>query len=146
MAHERKVPLSDFIQSTAPAGKKSKLLDYWDEIQAARAQGYTYAQICAWLAQNGVVITIQGIAKFIKTQTQKEEERRGRAGSRKQDDKDISRPHTGSKLPATAIGSNSLSGPKVSPTEKRARRDRTAALFIRDDKNSVLENIKDTKE
>jgi hypothetical protein len=146
MAQEHKVPWNDFRQSHTPAAQRSKLLGYWDAIKAARAEGFTYQQICDWLKLNDVEMTYTGLAKFVKVQTEREERRGKRATPPIQDETDISHHQTGSKLPATSIGPPPISGPKASPTEKKAQRDRTAALFIRDDKNSVLENLKDTQE
>jgi hypothetical protein len=71
MTSERKYPLDEFFRSTTPAGKGSKLIDFWTEIEAARAKKYTLAQICEWLARNDVSVTIQGLSKFIKTQEAK---------------------------------------------------------------------------
>lgn len=71
MASERKYPLDEFFRSTAPAGKGSKLIDFWSEIEAARAKKYTLLQICEWLARNDVFVTIQGLSKFIKNQEAK---------------------------------------------------------------------------
>jgi len=68
MTSERKYPLDDFFRSTTPAGKGSKLIDFWTEIQTARAKKYTLSQICEWLARNDVPVTIQGLSKFIRTQ------------------------------------------------------------------------------
>lgn len=71
MTSERKYPLDEFFRSTTPAGKGSKLIDFWTEIEAARVKKYTLAQICEWLARNDVSVTIQGLSKFIKTQEAK---------------------------------------------------------------------------
>lgn len=71
MTSERKYPLDEFFRSTTPAGKGSKLIDFWTEIETARAKKYTLAQICEWLARNDVLVTIQGLSKFIKTQEAK---------------------------------------------------------------------------
>lgn len=71
MTSERKYPLEEFFRSTIPAGKGSKLIDFWAEIESARAKKYTLAQICEWLAHNDISVTIQGLSKFIKTQEAK---------------------------------------------------------------------------
>ncbi|MGR0113227.1 hypothetical protein [Ralstonia pseudosolanacearum] len=68
MASERKYPLDEFFRSTVPAGTGSKLIDFWPDIEAARAKKYTLSQICEWLARNDISVTIQGLSKFIRTQ------------------------------------------------------------------------------
>ncbi|WP_162897807.1 hypothetical protein [Ralstonia solanacearum] len=71
MASERKYPLDEFFRSTAPAGKGSKLIDFFPEIETARAKKYTLSQICEWLARNDISVTIQGLSKFIRAQEAK---------------------------------------------------------------------------
>ena len=57
-----------------PAGRRSKLIGYRNDILLARHNGYTLCQICKWLEFNGVSITIKGLSKFIVAQAAQKKE------------------------------------------------------------------------
>lgn len=78
MTNKRKFSLDEFMKSTEPAGRESRLLEFWDEIKLARRKKYSLSQICQWLEKNDHFVTVQGLSKFIKTQEEKES---GNAGS-----------------------------------------------------------------
>jgi len=59
------------MKANQPAGRRSKLIGYRDDILLARLNGYTLSQICKWLESNGVSITIKGLSKFIVAQAAK---------------------------------------------------------------------------
>lgn len=130
MSRERMLPLDDFIRSTEPDYKESRLLPFWEEIRTARARKYTLAQIRQWLNQNGIDISIQGLSRFIIVQTAREQNLK----------------------PAEAIEPRRLQSSGTSPTsaditapagKRKDHREQTAAKFIRDDANSVLNILKD---
>jgi hypothetical protein len=130
MSRERMLPLDDFIRSTEPAYKESRLLPFWEEIRTARARKYTLAQIRQWLNQNGVDISIQGLSRFIIVQTARDSGLQ-QAEAIEACGAEASRP----KPPSEKISA---------PAGKRKdRREQTAAQFIRDDANSVLNILKD---
>lgn len=126
----RTLPLDDFISATAPAYKESRLLPYWEEIRVARSRRYTLAQIREWLSQNGIDISIQGISRFIIVQTARD---RGpnSVGSNK-------------TLQVERSNSHPVGGGAAIPMGKRKdEREETAARFIREDSNTVLNILKD---
>ena len=127
---ERTLPLDDFIKATAPAYKESRLLPYWEEIRMARSRRYTLAQIREWLSQNGIDISIQGISRFIIVQTARDRGP-GSVGSTE-------------TLQTESAKSNSVVGVVAGSMGKRKdQREQTAARFIREDSNTVLNILKD---
>jgi hypothetical protein len=124
MSRERLLPLDDFLRSTEPAYKESRLLPFWEEIRTARSRKYTLAQIRQWLAHNGVDITIQGLSRFIIVQTTRD-------GHRYSSDAEGPKP----------TPNNSAS--PVNPNKRKDQREQTAAQFIREDTNSVLNIIEE---
>ncbi len=130
MSHERILPLDDFIRSTEPAYKESRLLPFWEEICTARARKYTLAQIREWLSQNGVDISIQGLSRFIIVQTARD------SGRQPTEAIEACR----AEAPRPKPSSENISAPAG---KRKDRREQTAAQFIRDDTNSVLNILKD---
>jgi DNA-binding transcriptional MerR regulator len=130
MSRERMLPLDDFIRSTEPAYKESRLLPFWEEIRIARARKYTLAQIRQWLNQNGIDISIQGLSRFIIVQTARDN------GLHPAEAIEAWRPEVSRPKPT----SENISAPAA---QRRDRREQTAAQFIRDDANSVLNILKD---
>ena len=125
MTDEPKYPLSDFMDSTRPAQRQSKLLGYREDIRIARANKYTLAQICQWLKKNGVEVSIKGLSKFIKTQERRELAKKSVAAS-----------VTRETPPASNTG-KSHATPKLGA--RRGLHEPTAAEFIKTDNNSVLD-------
>jgi len=58
--------INDFLSTTAPAGKRSVLEPFLEEIQMLRKRNYTLDQIRQYLAANDVEVSIPAISKFIK--------------------------------------------------------------------------------
>ena len=58
--------INEFLNATAPAGKRSVLDPFLEEIQILRKRNYTLDQIRQYLAANLVKISIPAISKFIK--------------------------------------------------------------------------------
>lgn len=58
--------LDDFMKTVAPARPQSRLLPHRDAIQKLRSAGYTLEQICSFLEQNGVSVTLSTLSKFLK--------------------------------------------------------------------------------
>ena len=62
---------SEFLKKITPAGKRSRLAPYWEDIQKLRLSGCTLEQVCEFLAANGVQMSIAGLSKYIKRREEK---------------------------------------------------------------------------
>ncbi len=62
----------EFLKRVTPAAKHSRLAPYWSQIKELRLRNCTLSQVCEFLKENGVVITIAGLSKYITRREQKE--------------------------------------------------------------------------
>ncbi len=73
----------EFLNRVVPAAKHSRLTPYWDQILLLRARNCTLKQVCDFLGENGVHITIAGLSKYIT----RREAKRGKDSTQKLDKK-----------------------------------------------------------
>ena len=68
MAKQRKLEMdaNEFLRNVTPAVKRSRLVPYWDDIAKLRASNCSLGQVCGYLRENGVQISIAGLSKYIK--------------------------------------------------------------------------------
>jgi len=57
--------LDDFMRTTPPKAKRSRLEQYKTEIQTLRSRGYAVQQIQEWLAINGLKVTPSAVQQYI---------------------------------------------------------------------------------
>ena len=57
---------NEFLRNVTPAVKRSRLVPYWDDIAKLRASNCSLGQVCGYLRENGVQISIAGLSKYIK--------------------------------------------------------------------------------
>lgn len=65
---------NEFLRNVTPAVKRSRLVPYWDDIAKLRASNCTLGQVCGYLRENGVHISIAGLSKYIKRREENEKE------------------------------------------------------------------------
>lgn len=65
---------NEFLKNVTPAVKRSRLVPYWDDIAKLRASNCTLSQVCGYLRENGVQISIAGLSKYIKRREGNEKE------------------------------------------------------------------------
>lgn len=56
----------EFLKKVAPAAQRSRLAPFWNDIATLRENDCTLEQVRAFLAANGVQISIAGLSKYIK--------------------------------------------------------------------------------
>lgn len=117
----RIVSADEFLQTITPGAQRSRLTPFWNDITKLRDSGCTLAQVCEFLAANGVPISKAGLSKFIKRRQEKQGARTAAAPA---DDP-----------------------PELSPiAQDRARRERKARQFIGDKpENPLLKAIKEKR-
>lgn len=64
---------NEFLKNVTPAVKRSRLVPYWEDIAKLRASNCTLDQVCGFLRENGVQISIAGLSKYIKRREENEE-------------------------------------------------------------------------
>jgi hypothetical protein len=62
----------EFLKQVTPAAQRSRLAPYGNDIAKLRDKGCSLEQVCQFLAANGVQITIAGLSKYLRKQTEKE--------------------------------------------------------------------------
>ena len=65
---------NEFLKNVTPAVKRSRLVPYWDDIAKLRASNCTLSQVCGYLRENGVQISIAGLSKYMKRREGNEKE------------------------------------------------------------------------
>lgn len=58
----------DYMKTTRPKAKRSKLVTYRDEILVLNANDYSNSQVQDWLGQNGVQVSQETVRQFINKQ------------------------------------------------------------------------------
>lgn len=66
---------NEFLRNVTPAVKRSRLVPYWEDIAKLRARNCTLDQVCGFLRENGVHISIAGLSKYIKRREENEKKR-----------------------------------------------------------------------
>jgi len=56
---------AEFRKSTPPATRRSKLASFLPDLRLLQADGYTLAQLCAFLASNNVTTTRSNVSAFL---------------------------------------------------------------------------------
>jgi len=67
------VDANEFLKKVTPAGQRSRLAPFWNDITKLRQSGCTLEQVCEFLATNGVQMSIAGLSKYIKRREEKGE-------------------------------------------------------------------------
>ena len=62
---------NEFLKKVTPAGQRSRLAPFWNDITKLRQSGCTLEQVCEFLAANGVQMSIAGLSKYIKRREEK---------------------------------------------------------------------------
>ena len=70
---------NEFLRKVSPASKRSCVSPYWHDIVMLRDSNCTLGQVCEFLKENGVQISIAGLSKYIRRREEKEE----KGGTRK---------------------------------------------------------------
>jgi len=59
------VNAKEYLKTTPPAFKRSRLAPYWNDIAQLRGRDYTLGQVREFLVNNGVQISIAGLSQYI---------------------------------------------------------------------------------
>ncbi|HLD44993.1 MAG TPA: hypothetical protein VJC18_06120 [bacterium] len=68
---------NEFLRNVTPGVRRSRLAPYWNEINKLRNGNCTLAQVCEFLDENDIHISIAGLAQYIKRRQHNE----GKGGS-----------------------------------------------------------------
>ena len=60
-----RMKLDEFMGAVTPAKRRSKLTPYLADMRELREQGYTLAQVCDFLARNGVTTSPSNVASYL---------------------------------------------------------------------------------
>lgn len=66
------VDADEFMSKVTPAVKQSRLVPYWGDITKLRSGKCTLGQVCDFLDENGVEISIAGLSQYIKRRQRNE--------------------------------------------------------------------------
>ena len=66
------VDANEFLRKVTPGVKRSRLAPFWKEISKLRNGNCTLSQVCDFLDENNVHISIAGLAQYIKRRQQSE--------------------------------------------------------------------------
>jgi len=58
--------VDQFVNAHKPSGKRHPLLAYQNEIEKLHGKGYSYGQIRQFLEHNGINVSAQSIARFVR--------------------------------------------------------------------------------
>lgn len=67
-----KVSPTEFLEKIVPAAKGSRLAPYWEDIKTLRGKKCTLSQVCDFLAENDVEMSVAGLSKYISRREVKE--------------------------------------------------------------------------
>lgn len=134
--------LEEFIRKHRPGTKRSRLFPHLPAIHRLRAEGFSFDQVCQYLGEKGVSITVSGLSSFLKRHEvtdrgeQGHEPKRGTAGPPMRLGDDV----PGEAEPLAAIP------PELAGLGKKQRRERLADQFIKPEtSNPLLKRMKENK-
>lgn len=133
---------NEFLKKVTPAGQRSRLAPFWNDITKLRQSGCTLEQVCEFLATNGVQMSIAGLSKYIK----RREEKGVKADPTPVFGHDQKPPPTPPIQGAEEAPQDNQ--PEASGLSKQAQRERRAQEFIRpENTNPLLKKLlpKETK-
>jgi hypothetical protein len=58
----------EFLKQVNPAVRRSKLAPHLEDIRKLRGSGCTLEQVCAFLASNGVTVSVAGLSSYLLRQ------------------------------------------------------------------------------
>jgi len=58
--------VDQFVNTHEPSGKRHPLLAHQNEIDKLHSDGYSYVQIRQFLEQNGINVSVQSVARFVR--------------------------------------------------------------------------------
>lgn len=58
----------EFLKRVTPAARRSKLVPHLEDIKKLRAAGCTLDQVCDFLRENGVTMTVAGLSAYLRRQ------------------------------------------------------------------------------
>lgn len=151
---------NEFLKKVTPAAQRSRLAPFWNDITKLRENGCTLEQVCEFLAANGVQISIAGLSKYIKRRDEKGEkaERVHATDSQQKAQRVHAAPSssTPAAAPQLTPKGDAPTEPEPEPEEDltgksqveidKARRERKAQRFIKDDSNSLMKFLKEKKQ
>lgn len=130
--------VDDFIRKNKPGTKRSRLFPHLPAIHRLRAEGFSFDQVCQFLREKGVPITVSGLSSYLKRHEQLVE---GNQQSLARN--------------ATALGDADIArtgdqefgeAPQLERLDKKQRRERLADQFINSEtSNPLLKRMKENK-
>jgi hypothetical protein len=134
--------LEEFIRKHRPGTKRSRLFPHLPAIHRLRAEGFSFDQVCQYLSEKGVSITVSGLSSFLKRHEsikggdQGHAHMRGTAAPPKRLGDDISGEAT----------TSATSPPELVGLDRKQRRERLADQFIKPEtSNPLLKRMKENK-
>lgn len=61
---------NEFLKLVSPAGKKSRLAPFLNDIEKLRTAGCTLEQVQDFLQRNGITISVSGLSAYLRRQVQ----------------------------------------------------------------------------
>lgn len=134
--------LEEFIRKHRPGTKRSRLFPHLPAIHRLRAEGFSFDQVCQYLSEKGVSITVSGLSSFLKRHESIERGGQGHEALRGA----VAPPkRLGDDLPSEATPSTA-SPPELDGLDKKQRRERLADQFIKPEtSNPLLKRMKENK-
>lgn len=129
--------IEEFKSKVSPSAKRSRLEPFRSQILELKSNGYADWQVRDWLAGNGLEVSRQAVQQFFKKA----------AANSKQSEPP---PQKAISTVGTPSTHEPVSEVEITETQnietERARRERKAQQFIRDEpSNSILKTFKDRK-
>ncbi len=133
--------LEEFIRKHRPGTKRSRLFPHLPAIHRLRAEGFSFDQVCQYLDEKGVSITVSGLSSFLKRHERIDGVEQGHEPTR------------GTAAPPKRLGddvsdetSSATSSPELDGLDKKQRRERLGDRFIKPEtSNPLLKRMKENK-
>ncbi|MEO5831026.1 MAG: hypothetical protein ABIQ36_10720 [Rhodanobacter sp.] len=130
--------LEEFIRKHKPGTKRSRLFPHLPAIHRLRAEGFSFDQVCQYLSEKGVPISVSGLSSFLKRHEGigRDAQGQGTAAPPMRPSADV----PGESSPSA------MSPPELDGLGKKQRRERLADQFIKPQtSNPLLKRIKENK-
>jgi len=134
--------LEEFIRKHKPGTKRSRLFPHLPAIQRLRAEGFSFDQVCQYLGEKGVSITVSGLSSFLKRHEDIELDEQSRRPAHKSG---VPPAGLANDVPREATPSITYS-PDLDGLEKKRRRERLGDQYIKPEaSNPLLKRMKENK-
>jgi hypothetical protein len=134
--------LEEFIRKHRPGTKRSRLFPHLPAIHRLRAEGFSFDQVCQYLGEKGVSITVSGLASFLKRHENIKGGEQGHVPTR---GTAVPPKHLGDDISGDATPS-ATSPPELDGLDRKQRRERLADQFIKPEtSNPLLKRMKENK-